>query len=159
MKVIDNFLLEENFNALTKLIFSDYFPWYFQNEIAFAKESNEKNGCFTHLVYDSKPRSSHYEFIKDKLLSALDISTLIRVKINCYPRTETVIEHNKHYDYEFSHKGFILSLNTCNGFTTLENNKIKSIKNRALFFNPSKLHSSTTCTNAKARFNININWK
>ena len=158
MKIIDNFLPKDNFDDLTKLIFNSYFPWYFQNKIAFEDESGEKNGCFTHLIYDSKPRSSHYEFIKDKLLCHINIVNLIRVKINCYPRTEKVIEHTKHYDYKTPHKGFILSLNTCDGFTVLRNEKIASIENRALFFDPTKLHCSTTCSDAKARFNININY-
>jgi len=158
MKVINNFLPKKDFDDLTKLIFDTYFPWYFQDEIAFKKEPDEKNGFFTHLIYDSKPRSSHYGFIKDKLLSHLNVNNLIRVKVNCYPRTENVIEHNKHVDYEFSHKGCLLSLNTCDGFTVLENSKIGSVENKALFFDPGKLHCSTTCSNAKARFNININY-
>lgn len=158
MKVINNFLPKKDFDDLTKLIFDKYFPWYFQDEIAFAEEVLEKNSYFTHLIYDLKPKSSHYNFIKDKLLSHLNVTNLIRVKINCYPRTENVIEHTKHYDYKFSHKGFILSLNTCDGFTVLENSKIESVENKALFFDPTKLHCSTTCSNAKARFNININY-
>ena len=35
---------------------------------------------------------------------------------------------------------------------------IESVENRVLLFDPSLPHSSTTCTNAKARFNININY-
>jgi|TARA_R110000787_G_scaffold167944_3_gene280923 hypothetical protein len=158
MKVIDNFLPEENFKAITELVYDGYFPWYFQNKIAFAEEPGEKNGCFTHLIYELKPKSSHYEFIKDKLISHLNITNLIRIKVNCYPRTEKVLEHTKHYDYKFSNKAFILSLNTCNGFTVLENNKIASVRNRALFFDPSRLHCSTTCSDFKARFNINVNY-
>ena len=158
MKEINNFLPKKDFDDLTKLIFDEYFPWYFQDEIAFAEEASEKNSYFTHLIYNLKPKSSHYSFIKDKLLSHLNVTNLIRVKVNCYPRTENVIEHTKHYDYKFSHKGLILSLNTCDGFTVLENSKIESVENKALFFDPTKLHCSTTCSNAKARFNININY-
>ena len=36
--------------------------------------------------------------------------------------------------------------------------KIDSIANRALLFDPSKLHSSTSCTDDKVRLNMNINY-
>ena len=41
----------------------------------------------------------------------------------------------------------------------LEDGKeVKSIANRALFFDSMKPHSSTSCSDKKARFNININY-
>jgi len=51
MKVINNFLPKKDFDDLTKLVFDKYFPWYFQDEIAFKKEPGEKNGFFTHLIF------------------------------------------------------------------------------------------------------------
>ena len=49
--------------------------------------------------------------------------------------------------------------NTCDGYTKLnDGTKVESVANRALFFDPSIPHQSTNCTNAKARFNININY-
>ena len=36
--------------------------------------------------------------------------------------------------------------------------KIKSVANRALLFDPFEFHSSTTTTDAKARFNMNVNY-
>ena len=36
--------------------------------------------------------------------------------------------------------------------------KIESIENRALLFDPSIEHRSTTCTDAKGRININFNY-
>jgi hypothetical protein len=84
---------------------------------------------------------------------------LRRVKVNCYTRSEKIIKHKAHKDYEIPHKGAILSLNTCNGGTYIGKKFIKSVANRILLFDPSVLHSSTNCTDEKARFNININWK
>ena len=84
---------------------------------------------------------------------------LIRVKINFYPRTETMIEHAKHVDYPYEHKGALLSLNTCNGGTILKNNKkIKSVEITVIFFDPSKPHASTSATDVKGRFNILVNY-
>ena len=36
--------------------------------------------------------------------------------------------------------------------------KIRSVANRMLFFDATKLHNSTTCTDEKGRFNINFNY-
>ena len=59
----------------------------------------------------------------------------------------------------FPHKGFLFYVNTNNGFTILEDGtKVESIANRALFFDSSKSHKSTTCTDEDIRVNININY-
>ena len=81
------------------------------------------------------------------------------MKINAYPYTEEVHEHNNHIDYSFKHNAAIFSLNTCDGYTKLKNGKkIESVENRLLKFDPSIEHCSTTTTNDLARFNININY-
>jgi hypothetical protein len=65
-----------------------------------------------------------------------------------------------HVDQNFKHKGIILYVNNNDGYTKLiDGTKIESIENRALFFDSSKKHCSTTCTNAESRINININYK
>ena len=64
-----------------------------------------------------------------------------------------------HIDYPFPHKGAILSLNTCNGYTKLEDGtKVDSVANRILLFDASTPHCSTTTSDTTARFNININY-
>lgn len=53
----------------------------------------------------------------------------------------------------------IFYLNTNDGFTILNGEtKINSVENRILLFDPSELHSSTTCTNDKCRVNVNFNY-
>ena len=62
-------------------------------------------------------------------------------------------------ELDYDHKAMIYYLNTNNGYTILKDGvKIKSIQNRALFFNPQEEHQSTTCTDLKCRMNININY-
>ena len=69
------------------------------------------------------------------------------------------MEHGQHRDYPIPHKGAIIYLNTCDGFTRLEDGtKVESVQNRILLFDASTLHNSTNTTNAKGRFNININY-
>ena len=76
-----------------------------------------------------------------------------------YPNTETLHEHGTHIDLPFSHKAGILSINTCDGYTKLEDGtKIDSVANRMLLFDASTLHCSSTTTDQPVRVNININY-
>ena len=78
---------------------------------------------------------------------------------NCYPYTHEIFEHSPHRDYDFHCVGGDLSLNTCDGFTRLEDGtKVDSVANRLLLFISSLNHNSSTTTNAKGRYNININY-
>ena len=89
----------------------------------------------------------------------LNMKSLIRAKLNLYMRTDKIEEHHPHTDFPFEHKGCVFSFNTCDGYTILnDGTKIESIENRALLFDSSKSHSSTSTTNAKGRFNVNFNY-
>ena len=113
----------------------------------------------THVVYEfCEPKSPLFEYIFP-ILNQIEVKSLIRIKANLFPNTETLFEHPMHSDYTFSHSGAILYLNTCDGYTKLKDGtKIDSVANRILFFDASEEHCSTTATNVPARFNININY-
>ena len=170
-KVIDNFLDEEYFNNLVTL-FTDknnagntVMPWYFTptveviDDIATDPEVEAKFYYMTHQFYSQNiPKSPYYENIKP-LLEKLKTRCLLRVKANFYPNTERLHEHPMHTDTDFPHSGAIFSLNTCDGYTKLQDGtKINSVANRVLLFDPSEKHCSTTTTNVPIRFNININY-
>jgi len=157
MKVIDNYLPNKEFLKIQKILMSHDFPYYFNNTVV--NKNDIDNFYFTHKIYDKNVVNSNYYGMLEPLLTKLDTIFLRRVKVNCYTRSEKIIKHKAHKDYEISHKGAILSLNTCNGGTYIGKKFIKSVANRILLFDPSILHSSTNCTDEKARFNININWK
>ena len=159
-KVIDNFLPKENFNIIKDFMMGFNFPWYYQNGITNPNIETKNNLFYmTHMLYESEPRSSFYNLIKENLLSFIDIKSLIRVKANFYPNQKIVDINEMHFDYEFEHKGAIFSINTNNGGTILKDKtKIDSVENRILFFDPSLEHDSENCTDQKVRVNININY-
>jgi len=159
-KIIDNFLPEKIFKELKDKIISFKIPWYFQSEINYVHTEKDLDCYFTHEIFNhQKPSSSLFTEIYEIIKQKLNINALIRIKINCYPKSHNLEIHKPHIDYDFNHKGAIYYINNNNGYTILENNiKIESIENRILFFDPHKLHSSTNCTNQKARFNINFNY-
>ena len=134
-------------------------PWFFGSNISYKNEVKNNIFFMTHMFYaENVPRSSLYENLIP-LLEKLDTKCLIRIKANLYPNTHTLHEHPMHVDYDFSHSGALLSLNTCDGYTKLKDGtKIDSVANRMLLFDPSEEHCSTTTTNVSARFNLNINY-
>ena len=157
--IVDNFLPQKDFDEIKNLITGPSFPWYYNSSIAFHESQKENDYYFTHIFYENDSRSNFFNLINNKILCKIKFFTIKRIKANFYPRTEKLSFHKKHVDYNVPHKAMVFCINTCDGFTVVEKNtKIQSIENRALFFDPSKKHNSTTCTNTKGRFNINFNY-
>lgn len=158
MEIINNFLDKNDFKNMKNLFLSPEFPYFFSSTISHEDEKTN-DFYFTHTLYDSNViHSDHFKAVTP-LLNKLSIWFLRRVKINCYTRTEKLIKHNEHQDYPFSHCGAVFSLNSCDGGTFIQNEFVKAEENRIVLFDPFTPHSSTTCTDAQARFNINLNWK
>ena len=171
VKTIQDFLPKQNFNRLSQIIFAPTFHWYLTTSVAspyLKSKENSKLFYMSHLVYEKEKYvkvNPNDQTIIDLLLEKLAPEEgnlqLIRMKINFYPNTTELHEHDYHRDYEYSHMGAILSLNTCDGYTKIRetDTKYHSWANTLLSFNPSEDHCSTTTTNAIGRFNININYQ
>jgi hypothetical protein len=156
-KVIDNFLEKKDFIKLKDTMCHPDFPWYYNDSVS--KEGKKDSFYFTHLFYCDDGKESNWYYSIVPIIIKLKIKTLVRVKGNFYPKANKIIEHGKHVDADYKHKGFILYINTNDGFTRLKDGtKIKSIENRGLLFDPSIEHNSTTCTNQNGRININFNY-
>ena len=160
-KLIENFLPEDKFKQIQNIVFSDSFPYYYHPHLNNNHKEDDKSSYFTHTLFTQNRNYVASDFYNDFrfIEDILDVKALIRMKVNLYPRMNEIVTHALHNDRDFEHKGCILSMNTCNGSTILhDDTKIDSIENRALIFNPSKLHASTSCTNEKARINIILNY-
>lgn len=174
-KVIDNFFPLDVFDKLKTFLLpvdynykkdEDQIPWYYvpagnvvKGQGKPDRTRNWKLFYLAHLIYEHTILSPFYNKIISHCSEPLDIKSLIRIKINMYPNTEIVKEHGMHIDYKFSHKAAILSINTCDGYTKLEDGtKIDSIANRMLLFDGSKPHTPSTCTDQPIRMNINFNY-
>lgn len=160
-KVIDNFLKKEHFLPLKNFMEGKEnkqdLNWFIHHGIS---SNNGNDGYyFTHLFYgQDEGKSNSYHKILE-ILKIIKPNVIIRIKGNLYPNTSKVIEHSKHIDYNFKHKGFIFYINTNDGFTKLKDGtKIKSVANRGLYFDSSIEHNSSTCTGEEPRININFNY-
>ena len=158
-EVIDDYLPKEEFEKIKGFMMGEDFPWFYKPDVTFDQLEQSKTMYFIHMFYkNSMPNSNFFELIFP-LLNKLNIKGLIRVKANMYPNIGQDVENLPHVDYEFEHKGAIFYINTNNGPTVLEDGtKIDAVENRILFFDSSKKHYSTHCTDQKVRVNININY-
>lgn len=159
-KIIDNALPQKEFDNIKDSIFNCNFPWNFTPVVTHDGESlpNVASYYFTHefwAFFNVEPAAQIFA----PLLNLLECHSVMRIKANLYPSTDTIIHHDEHCDFDYSHRGAILYLNTNNGLTVLENKvEVESIENRVLLFDPSKPHHSTTCTDDKCRVNVNLNF-
>jgi hypothetical protein len=179
-EVIDNFLDVPTFTEFRNVIMkSPVFSWQFNSRIegldSDGKQSINVDGKFdmtnivsqnwrlsylVHALFDQHcPQSDHFGFIMPVMLKHLDIKALIRAKINLYPYQDTLTEHGVHSDFPFKHKASIYSLNTCDGYTKLnDGTKVESVENRMLIFDGHTPHASTNTSNVNSRVNIAINY-
>ena len=127
-KVVKNLLDKDYFLKLKNQFINSHLSYYFQKVVAHLDDKEQKNQFyFTHLIYkDHKPNSDYFETLLP-LLNKIECKSLILIKVNLYTRTEKIIKHKPHVDNSFSHKGLVLSLNTCDGGTMIGNKFIKSI--------------------------------
>ena len=169
LKIIDNFLTDNDFNLLV----SNTVGRNDGHQVQFRVVSNVENfGAIEEnwswyminmLYLTDTPQNEIcgkiYEMFVPKFKKLANFKTMIRIKMNAYPYTNVVKEHKEHIDFNYEHIGAVFSLNTCDGYTKFsDGTKVESVANRIVFFDASKYHQSTTTSNAKLRYNINFNF-
>ena len=154
MKIIDDFLSEDEYHNLCSFIQDSRFPW------TYGKTISESKFCqLTHCFYQYDEPTTFFqnvEFFREKL----DMASLVRIKANLHPATETlqIREDAWHNDCN-NMTTAIYYLNTNNGFTKFKNgDKVDSVANRMLIFDSNLKHTGTSCTDAYARVLLNINY-
>ena len=159
MKIIDNYLSQSDSDRISQYLTenSDHFPVYFRRDVS--TPGSDDGMYFIHTFFNHEYGESQFLPIVIPLLNKLNAKTLLRVQYNLYPKTFFRHKHGWHTDFNIENKGLIYYLNTNNGRTDIRNvGRVKSVKNRALFFNPQDKHRSTTCTDKHFRANIIINY-
>ena len=157
MKVINNCLNKEESVNLKNLMMNNTFPWYITQGIVI---SGKKDYQFTHNFYtDYEIKSNHFHLLKP-ILKKLNIASIIRIKANLLTKSNKIIKHGFHVDYDIKNaKTAIFYVNTNNGFTEFKNKKIsKSEENKLIIFNSNLEHTGTSCTDEIFRIVINFNY-
>ena len=157
IKVIDNFLEEDQFDHLQSIIFTDGFPWFYNN---WQTHLHDGLYVFFHRFYSdpSGPSSSFFEMF-DHTLCKLGVKKLYRIKANLNPKTVFHRKSGYHIDYP-NITTSILYMNTNNGWTQFKKGKkIKSVANRMVIFDSNLEHKAVTCTDKKLRIVVNFNYQ
>ena len=165
MKKFTNVLNNDTLNDIKNILTSSDFPWRFASRVTDVNDTDDFfyfiGSCYDHnqildpRTYDLLLPLIHFleEKIQQKPL------LLWRIKINAYPRTHVLQEHRAHKDYiKKGLKAFVFMINSNDGYTRIGSEKVKSIENTGVLFESSQTHNSTTCTNAKLRLTINVNY-
>ena len=155
-KVIDNFLDKKDFKHIQKILMGENFPWFYNTCISTPKDAKHLY-YFTHNFFKNEVRSSFFS-LWEPLLKKLNYKALIRIKGGLYPSHTEVRSNNFHVDYDFKHKGCLFYINTNNGPTVIENKTILAKENRAVFFDSSKPHHSSLCSDQQVRITVNFNY-
>jgi len=164
MNLMDNFLPEDEFLELQQVMRSNTFPWYY-NSFKVNNDAYEQSKLdyyqFTHIFYKDGKEMSYLIKLLQPIFDKLNVKTLVKVKANCNPYTPEKLSFPFHTDVK-EPKGITTSiffLNTTNAKTVLKTGEsVVNKENRMLSFPATIEHSGTTCTDAKARFLININY-
>lgn len=166
MKIIDNFLSEQDFLALKTTMLGSNFPWFYNSIKVNHNNTTLKekfNYQFVHTFYkDHVPHSQHIELI-NPIIAKLNPSALLRIKANLTPNTDEIVEYDYHRDYDtpfkFDGLSAVYYINTNNGYTVFETGeKVASVENRIVIFDSDLLHTGTTCTDEKVRCVLNFNF-
>ena len=155
IEVIDDFLNQNDFNKLKDIAFKSDFYY-----APFVSSKNATDGYYFERNIFSKCRIMSPIFsLIEPVLDKLNVKALVRAKINMYPRNDRLIEFGQHTDTDFKCNTFILSLNTCDGFTRIGKDKtVPSKENTGIYFLSNTPHNGTNCTDQNVRVNININY-
>ena len=161
MRVIDDFLPQEDYKLIYDTMLSSNFPWYYANSVV-SKDllcTEQENYQFGHSFYFNYGFKSESAQILIPILERLNPTAILRIKGTLLPRSEKTIEHGYHLDNESSTLGAIYYINTNNGYTKFkEGGKIDSVANRLVLFNTDEYHTGATCTDEKVRVLINFNY-
>ena len=164
MKIEDNFLEQDIFLRLQKIMMGAGFPWYYNPIIDSADDIDKFQ--FTHLFYtDWVPISTVIDRLTP-IMNKINPLSFWRIKANLLTRTSNIVENAFHVDMvgESEEKleqltTAIFYVNTNNGYTEFEDGtKVESVANRLVTFPNATMHTGTSCTDEKTRVVINFNY-
>ena len=155
MKIIDNFLDENNFKLVKDTFQTSNFPWYYT---PFQVKPGDDSFMFCHLFVNDDKRHSQFTESMRPFLNKLNIKKLLRIKANLTTKKQEHIKGEMHTDFENCTTA-IWYLNTNNGYTLFDRgDKIPSQENRVVEFDSNLKHCAVDHTDTKYRIVINFNY-
>ena len=162
VKIIENFLEDNFFEDLRKLIIESEFSWFKRDHMV--SDNDKTLGYFSHSFFNEYGvNCKYYDQFIVPILKKLNAHAVIQVRANLSP--SCFYQGNKsefHTDSKHPSKTAILYLNTCDGGTELkvdnEIQLVKAEKNKILIFDTNIEHRGTPSKNVDFRYIINFNY-
>ena len=169
IEIMDDFLPSHYNDYYKNLLSNDQstisspFSWYFVDELNEKKYKG--NFYFSNCCYDVAASINNlnevplYEPLLNKL--GITMSNVKRIKTNLYPLSGHRIHHETHIDYTPNRnlRTCLYYINDSNRLTIFDGKKrIKCKNNRAILFDGSMPHHSTTPTNVNYACSVNIDY-
>ena len=164
MKIEDNFLKQEEFDKIQKLMGEPSpFPWFYADRIVF--EDDVDKFQFIHAFYDNHMPMSPFSNELDSIINIIQPFSIVKIRAKLLTRTPEIVESTFHVDIPLLEEKLkqwttsIFYINTNNGYTKFEDGTIvESVANRMLSFPANMKHCGTSCTNERRRIVINFNY-
>ncbi len=135
MKIIDNFLDQENFNKLQDFVLSMDFPWFYISTVSMPPDAiisdplAKETFGFNHMVYDYTTESKSFFFNSMPIILTTfeekfntKIKKLLRIRMGMKHPKIGFTEQNynlPHVDYFFPHATLIYFINDSDGDTRI----------------------------------------
>ena len=164
MRIIDDYLEPNVFEALRSAIMAPAFPWE-KSQILKDPPAHMPPECNFQYVHGFYLKNAKREYrsprlgIIQPLLAHIGPLHLIKAKVNMTTRQTTQVAHAYHQDTQRpGATTAVLYLNTNNGHTLFEDGrKVDSVANRVVFFEAKLAHSGVHCTDSDKRVVLNLN--
>ena len=157
MKIIDNFLPEDEFKSIQSFMMGGEFRWFYVDGRAFVDD-----GSFhmTHMFFQPEvgSNSEHLHFWTN-FMNKVGAKKCERIKANLTFKTPTIETAPFHTDFA-DMKTATFYINTNNGYTEFENGvRVNSVANRVCIFDSNLFHCGTTHSEgANQRVVVNFNY-
>ena len=164
--ILDNVISHVESEKIKSQIFGVFFSWYYKDYVVADEDATENTQDyqfqFTHSFQENGnivTPMENWEMLFP-IYYVIQPMNFIRVKANLIPRAEKIVPHGLHIDtFAPNSVTGIYYVNDNNGCTQFEDgDKIESKQNRIVLFPSNLKHTGTTCTDAKVRVAININF-
>ena len=156
IKIIDDFLPEEEFKSIQSLIRGGQFKWFYSEG-----RDTPDDGSFlmVHMFYQPEiGSSSEHINMWNTFMNKVGAKKCTRIKANLTFKTPTIEPAPFHRDYDDITTATFY-INTNNGYTEFENGvRVKSVANRYLSFDTPLSHRAISCTDELRRIVVNFNY-
>jgi len=162
IKIIDNIVSIKEQNKIKEYVLSNYFPWYYINDVSYLDNPDERKPGLSHyFVKKGKKSSDGYKIVESLVLSTLEKLKLKQFGIIQsraflqFPLSENIIKNryidSPHIDLEEKHLALLYYVINSDGDTIIYENakenkikkKIKPKQGRMVIFNGSYWHSGS----------------